>query len=241
MLRFKRRLKVVAWYLIHLDLIMWRISVDFMRDNIYFRLICLCMVGYYGGIHLGKFANTQFFLERVTKDVGVAEYLATVVVGIPVFILLWYFRTRDVRQQIEKTQAQLWQNHFNNAFENLISDSITQKEIGVKSLINLSKASLEFNELITIAFESTINEFQHNISKEGGIYYIYKKKKREYIVEVRVENTDSSTQFSSPHIEISEEEKFYLNNPSKESKFEYLPRKNIILLMQTWLSGYTKP
>ena len=141
-------------------------SVYDVRDNIGLRLICVCAVGYYGGISLGQFATVNFFLERVTQDMGVAEYLATVVVGIPVFILLWYFRTRDVRQQIEKTQAQLWQNHFNNAIENLTSDSFLKEEIGIKSLIKLSETTTEFNELIIIAFESTLNKYRRYKSNQ---------------------------------------------------------------------------
>ncbi len=141
-------------------------SVYDVRDNIGLRLICVCAVGYYGGISLGQFATVNFFLERVTQDMGVAEYLATVVVGIPVFILLWYFRTRDVRQQIEKTQAQLWQNHFNNAIENLTSDSIVKEDIGIKSLIKLSETTTEFNELIIIAFESTLNKYRRYKSNQ---------------------------------------------------------------------------
>ncbi len=141
-------------------------SVYDVRDNIGLRLICVCAVGYYGGISLGQFATVNFFLERVTQDMGVAEYLATVVVGIPVFILLWYFRTRDVRQQIEKTQAQLWQNHFNNAIENLTSDSFLKEEIGIKSLIKLSETTTEFNELIIIAFESSLNKYHRYRSEQ---------------------------------------------------------------------------
>ena len=141
-------------------------SVYDVRDNIGLRLICVCAVGYYGGISLGQFATVNFFLERVTQDMGVAEYLATVVVGIPVFILLWYFRTRDVRQQIEKTQAQLWQNHFNNAIENLTSDSFLKEDIGIKSLIKLSETTTEFNELIIIAFESTLNKYRRYKSNQ---------------------------------------------------------------------------
>ncbi len=101
----------------------------------------------------------------------VAEYLATAVVGIFVFILLWYFRTRDVRQQIEKTQEQIdkfqiqiWQNQFNDAIGNLnTDDNMVKEEVGIKSLIKLSAVVPEFNELIKIAFENKIEVLNRTV------------------------------------------------------------------------------
>ncbi len=145
-------------------------------DNKFVRFLLLIGAGGFG-LLFGKFADVQFFYGCLGLHETVAEYLATAVVGVFVFILLWYFRTRDVRQQIEKTQAQIdkfqiqiQQNYFNNAIENLTSDSILKEEIGIKSLIKFSETTPEFSELIKIAFESSINEFQRSINIYGHIY-----------------------------------------------------------------------
>ncbi len=139
---------------------------DTYIDKKFVRFLLLIGAGGFG-LFFGKLVDVQFFRDYLELHETVAEYLATAVVGVPVFIFLWYFRTRDVRQQIEKTQEQvdkfqkqINQNHFNHAIGNLISGSLTQEEIGVKSLIKLSEITTEFNELIIIAFESSISEFQ---------------------------------------------------------------------------------
>ncbi len=111
------------------------------------------------GLVLGAWADIEFFGNLVSLET-VAKYLATAVVGLPIFMLLWYFRTRDVRQQIQ-------QNHFNNAIENLVIERFTKENFGVKSLIKLSTITPYFNKLITIAFESKKEELK-SIGSEGG-------------------------------------------------------------------------
>ncbi len=141
-----------------------------MIDNKFVRLMLLLLAGGFG-LMLGKYADVQFFSCYLGEgNMKVAEYLATVVVGVPIFIFLWYYRTRDVRQQIEKVQEQIQksqkqidQNHFNNAIGNLTSDMLIKEEIGVQSLIKLSEVTPEFNELIIIAFRSTIDGFKSYI------------------------------------------------------------------------------
>ncbi len=89
--------------------------------------------------------------------------MATAVVGIPIFALLWYFYTRDVRQKIQ-------QNHFNNTIENLATESFTKENFGVRSLIKLSETTPYFNKLITIAFEGKTGELKSIGSGGQGSY-----------------------------------------------------------------------
>ncbi len=160
------------------DLTLSKISdlYDTYIDNKLVRFLLLIGAGGLG-LFFGKLVDVQFFHDCLGLHETVAEYLATAVVGIFVFILLWYFRTRDVRQQIEKTQRQIgiaqeqvrksqmqiWQNQFNDAIGNLTTESVTKEEIGAQSLIKLSEITSEFNELIIIAFKSRIEELENYI------------------------------------------------------------------------------
>ncbi len=108
------------------------------------------------GLLLGAFSTPQFFYCCWEQNKTVAKYLDTAVVGIPIFMLLWYFRAHDVRQQIQ-------QNHFNNAIENLVTKNFTTVIFGVRSLIKLSETTPYFNKLITRAFENKIEELNSEI------------------------------------------------------------------------------
>ncbi len=139
-------------------------------DNKFARFVLLIVAGVLGVV-LGKSFDVKFFCDRGLHET-VAEYLATAVVGILVFMLLWYFRTRDVRQQIEKTQEQvdeaqrqICQNQFNDAIEHLTTSKNRLKEaVGVEALLKLSAVTSEFNTLIMIAFENKIKELEPTLA-----------------------------------------------------------------------------
>ena len=176
---------------------------DTCIDNKFCRLLLLIGAGGFG-LLFGKLADVQFFRDYLGLHETVAEYLATAVVGIFVFILLWYFRTRDVRQQIEtyqrqigigrqqirtsqrqieiaqkqvrESQMQIWQNQFNDAIGNLTTESVTKEEIGAQSLIKLSETTSEFNELIIIAFKSRIEELENYTHLHIHAKYLYRRR-----------------------------------------------------------------
>ncbi len=190
---------------------------DTCIDNKFCRLLLLIGAGGFG-LLFGKLADVQFFRDYLELHETVAEYLATAVVGIFVFILLWYFRTRDVRQQIEKTQEQIdkfqiqiCQNKFNDATRNLTTDSNRLKEeIGVESLIKLSTVTSEFNNLIIIAFENKIKELDKILCHyEAGKYR--KPLKQDQRKLSNINDTD------------------------------YVYRKKLIDDMEGWLSDHKKP
>ena len=190
---------------------------DTCIDNKFCRLLLLIGAGGFG-LLFGKLADVQFFRDYLGLHETVAEYLATAVVGIFVFILLWYFRTRDVRQQIEKTQEQIdkfqiqiCQNKFNDATRNLTTDSNRLKEeIGVESLIKLSTVTSEFNNLIIIAFENKIKELDKILCHyEAGKYR--KPLKQDQRKLSNINDTD------------------------------YVYRKKLIDDMEGWLSDHKKP
>ena len=200
--------------------------------TIIFRLLLLVIVGCAGGLLLGVVLNVQFLFNFFTQDIEIAKHLINIIIGAPMFAILWHFRTSDARQQVNKMQEQaslsqknIWQDRFNSAIEELGSDDITREEIGVQSLIMLPHETMEFDELITIAFESTLDEFQREISKKGVKYYKYEKAK----------NPDGN-------IELNPEDKEHidllLNKLGIEGKKIYDVREHIILMMQIWVQSY---
>ena len=81
-----------------------------------------------------------------------------VLLGLPVFVALWWFRTRDTHAQISKSQAQIHQNNLAIGLDKLVSDDSLQLAIGVQMLIQVSRNTKEFDEEIRLAF---IKRLQH--------------------------------------------------------------------------------
>ncbi len=126
------------------------------------------------------FVYIEFLQDKPHLQAVVTTYVVPVIIGMPTLAFLWIFRTRDVRQQIDKLQKKIDQDHFNHAVENLTNigvilinansgleqnsqqslSDMTKEAIGVQSLIELSKTTSKFNELITIIFQNKKEEFE---------------------------------------------------------------------------------
>lgn len=78
--------------------------------------------------------------------------------GVPVLIALWWFRTRDIREQINKTQAQIHQNNLAIGLNKLVESDSLQVAIGVQILRQVSIGTRDFDEEIRLAF---IKRLQH--------------------------------------------------------------------------------
>ncbi len=196
------------------------------------RFLLLSIVGSALVLNFGMSRHAQFLFNFVTPDMEIAKHLINISIGFPMFAFLWLFRTFDARQQVNKMQEQaylsqknIWQDRFNSAIEELGSNDIIREEIGFQSLLMFPKEAMEFNELIAIAFESSIDEFQREISKKGVKYYKYEKAK----------NPDDN-------IELNPEDKEYieilLNELDIEEKNIYDAREKIILRMHAWMQSY---
>jgi len=81
-----------------------------------------------------------------------------VLLGLPVFVALWWFRTRDTHAQINKSQVQIHQNNLAIGLDKLVSGDSLQLAIGVQMLIQVSKKTEEFDGEIRLAF---IKRLQH--------------------------------------------------------------------------------
>ena len=94
-----------------------------------------------GGVLYRCFLDDIYCLLNVRNSTAIEG----VVLGLFVFTALWWFRTRDVRQNIEQT------NLF-NGLQLLASDNPLKIDIGVHQLLRLSEAVPEYYPDIRIAF-----------------------------------------------------------------------------------------
>ena len=86
-------------------------------------------------------------------DSSLTSAIALLALVLPVFTLLWFFRTHDIKTQIEKSEKQINQTTYFKALENLDSKDLFKIVIGVRQLIELRKLTQEYNSSIAIVFE----------------------------------------------------------------------------------------
>ncbi len=148
-------------------------------DRSYIRLGLLLVAGVIGGFVGNYWLNVETFCDW-GFDKTVAEYLATATIGIPIFIFLWFFRTRDIRQQINKTQEsiskaqeQIQQGKYADAVNNIVSTERLKIEIGVRELITLSKKTPRFDDEILSVFLERLKNFdlEPNINASMPLTY----------------------------------------------------------------------
>ena len=110
---------------------------------------------------------------QIQEKNKVLEYFLIAIVGLPVFFLLWFFRTHDTRESIKKAEESIKkaeesikkteestkkaeenikQNKLFNCFENLASSEVMKIDLGVTQLITFSEQNSPFNEQIKLAF-----------------------------------------------------------------------------------------
>ena len=202
--------------------------------TIIFRFLLLVIVGCAGGLLLGVVLNVQFLFNFFTQDIEIAKHLINIIIGAPMFAILWHFRTFDARQQVNKMQEQaslsqknIWHDRFNIAIEELGSNDITREEIGVQSLLMLPEETMEFNEFIAITFESAIDEFQRDASQKEVKYEKYEK----------VKNSDGNIELNPQNIKHP---LFRASNLNIERFTIYNAREQIILMMHAWVQYYKK-
>ena len=82
----------------------------------------------------------------------VQKYLKPICVSFPVFLALWWFRTRDSRQQIAASNAQIQQANFTSGMDKLVQNRPLQIDVGVMILLEVSKKTGAFDKEIRLAF-----------------------------------------------------------------------------------------
>ncbi len=121
---------------------------------------------------VGMFLTTLFsdciiellsFDGNESQESYAASSIRVLLLGLPVFIGLWYFRTHDTREQIEKTQEHIEKSDksihtaiLSNGFILITSPELVSRCIGVKSLATLRRNYPAFSDQIDSATDGLI-------------------------------------------------------------------------------------
>ena len=165
---------------------------DSIWDKLRVRFLWLILCGLIGiFLSIDYWGLVSFLLERVKNDI---PYIRNIVLGLPVFLSLWWFRTRDVRQQINKTETQIQQNSLFNGVANLSDKDPLKIDIGVAQLVALSKLNPDHDKTIRLAFirrlkkcPLTKEEIQKNKLNRKGEKLGYAQHILEWITDKKIE------------------------------------------------------
>ncbi|MCH9758615.1 MAG: pentapeptide repeat-containing protein [Proteobacteria bacterium] len=91
------------------------------KNRLQYRLSCLCGMAVIGIIIAICFYKWGACALGLSTDDWITKNLTLLILSLPVLVLLWYFRTHDVKQQIEKAQSNININLLNNGI-NLLLD-----------------------------------------------------------------------------------------------------------------------
>ncbi len=139
-------------------------------DKLTARLICLILSAGIGGV-LFRYSRELFYcvlgVDIYSGDDKLIPIPAIdgILLGVLVLVTLWYFRTRDVRQQIAKQDAQIQQGNFVSGLNKIVADKALTVSIGVKILMSVSDKTDEFNDDIRLAFIKRLKQY---ISDKSG-------------------------------------------------------------------------
>ena len=149
----------------------WLSRHDWLLGKIWVRLLVLGWATV-GGFILGQSASPwllYFFPESIYG--GVRVVAGAVPITLPTFLVLWWFRTYDSRQQLQRA-------NFEMGVKQIDSDTPISIEIGVEILKNVSKVTSSYDREIHLAFlkrlKRPVADTPANTElKSGGYRYGY--------------------------------------------------------------------
>ena len=131
------------------------------------RFTCLIIAVIVGSLLVGN-GFPEYFgkLLNINKNSKFIDSFQLLVLGLPVFTLLWFFRTHDTKTQIEKSEKQIEKSEaqiaksekqinqasYFKGLDNLASNDLLKTDIGVRQLAALRKITKQYDEDIVIAF-----------------------------------------------------------------------------------------
>lgn len=135
---------------------------------IFFRFLSL-LLGLCTGFYLvispleGDISVQQF--EAILEKIWSEPQSLMVIIGLPIVLVLWIFRTYDVREQIQKTQEQIHSSSYYNAlamFSEESQDALAQRRtLGFKCLMQLRNTDKVFvDEIDNITPHAHLNGAQ---------------------------------------------------------------------------------
>ena len=110
-----------------------------------------------------------FYSEETTENIEKKRFITNllpVILGLPIILFLWVFRTHDTKEQLDKAQTNIEQQDFHDALRMLADDKLISQEIAVLRLIDISKKNKIYDDTIKICFyqknESFMKQKQKN-------------------------------------------------------------------------------
>ena len=79
-----------------------------------------------------------FYSKKTNKNIETARFITNllpVILGLPIILFLWIFRTHDTKEQLDKAQTNIEQQDFHDALRMLADDKLISQEIAVLRLI----------------------------------------------------------------------------------------------------------
>lgn len=96
------------------------------------------------------------------------QYIEPLSASILVVLTLWGFRTYDARQQIAKSQAQIYQGHYVTGMDKIAKTDSFNISIGVQILTEVSQSTREFDKNIRLAFIKRLQHLPDNLCYPNG-------------------------------------------------------------------------
>ena len=96
-----------------------------------------------------------FYSEETTENIEKKRFITNllpVILGLPIILFLWVFRTHDTKEQLDKAQTNIEQQDFHDALRMLADDKLISQEIAVLRLIDISKKNKIYDDTIKLAF-----------------------------------------------------------------------------------------
>lgn len=129
-------------------------------------------------------ANLWDFLHGTVRCIfsnggHITSWVEIFILSHMVLIVLWWFRTYDTRQQIEKAKEQIQQGNFVSGLNKLIKQDSFSISIGVQLLIQVSKKTNGFDEDIRLAFIKRMQKLpkpMHSSKNSSSGYSIFQPK-----------------------------------------------------------------
>jgi len=149
--------------------------IDKHADKLWVRLILLGLAGLVGAMLFRCCREMLYCVLGIiskgddTKLIPIAA-IDGVLLGLPVFVALWWFRTRDTHAQTDKTQAQIYQNNLAIGLNKLVDSDSLQVAIGVQILRQVSIGTGDFDEEIRLAFIKRLQHLPADIKYPDGSF-----------------------------------------------------------------------
>ena len=116
--------------------------------------------------------QTDYYLHNISKikNEKLVANIQILLISLPTLTLLWYFRTYDTREQIEKSQENIQTSILTKAMDMITDENTDKKALGLLLLLKIKKDNEKNTHLL-----NTIKIAINNTNLSGAKYDKYTK------------------------------------------------------------------